>query len=277
MTYDNVTTTTFKFTIANSGSVTLVLSTTTDAIWDTIGYTLTTDQVGTSFLAQEQRNHTEEFAIFDLGYQAEMSFFAMISPLDEEISISDSAVVKLQANNVDEFAIPQLDLTLTKTKGGFMRFLDDQTDTSYRFWKISILDRLNPAGPEELSIGHIYLGDFITVTSRNINAGFTSNIIDPTQSSISEDGSIYFDTKTKFASLGGLGMQFLSRADKDTLEQMYFDLGISTPFYVSIDPLNCISDDIHQFTKYVTFDGDPNFTHFKSDIFSMTLQLKELV
>jgi len=268
---------TYKFTISNSGSVTLRYSQTTEAIWDKLGYTGSTDTTSTSFVADQQRNHDEEFAIFDLGYNAPMTFFATIGPLNEVFSISSTATIQLIANNLNDFEnSPPLTVTLTRTSGGVLKFMDDLTDTSYRFWKIKIVDKFNPLGPEGLSIGHVYLGDYVTIDNRNINSGFSKSQTDPSVKSTSESGALFFDTKTKYTSFNSMSIKYLDQADKDTLEAMYQVLGKITPFYVSFDPVNEISASIDELTKYVIFETEPIFSHIKTSVFSMSLKFREV-
>ncbi len=270
-------TTTYKFSIVRSSAGTLRYSQTTAAAWSTLGHTGSSDTINTTFVADEQRNHTYEYATFDLGYAASITFFAVISPLDEVFQISPGATIKIQANNLPQWTSPPLDLTLTRYDGGLFRFLDDQSDTGYRYWRFYYQDKYNPLGPEGVSIGHIYLGDYATFTNRDTGHGFEKMINDPTNVSVSEGGALYFDTKTKYSSIDGIGLEILERDDKDYLESLFQVKGIHTPFYVSIDPLINYTDNIDELTKYVVFAEAPRFRHIMRDMFSTSLKLRELV
>lgn len=270
-------TTTYKFTITRSSAGTLRYSQTTEAAWSTLGYTGSTDVIATSFVADEQRNHTSEFAVFDLGYAATITFFAAIGPLDEVFGISSAATIKLQANNLPQWSSPPLDLTLTRYDGGLFRFLDDQEDTGYRYWRFYYEDKYNPLGPEGISIGHIYLGDYTTFSNREVGHGYEKVINDPTNVSVSENGALYFDQKTKFSTFDGVSLEVLERDNKDYLETLFQAKGIHTPFYVSIDPLGNYTDSIDELTKYVVFADAPRFRHIYRDMFSTSLKLRELV
>lgn len=268
---------TYKFTISNSGSVTLRLSQTTTAIWDTIGHTTSSDITSTSFIGDQQRNHTSEYATFDMGYNPTMTFFAMIGPLDEVFSISRGATVKLMASNLNLWTSPPLELTLTVTDKGILRFLDDQSDTGYRFWRISIEDKLGSQGPQGLSIGNIYIGDYRTMTNTNLQVGFEKTEIDPSNIEESESGVLHFDTKTPYMSIDGMAIGLMTRAEKDIMLELYEKLGNTTPFYISLDPILCITDELEELTKYVVFSGAPKFKHIINDTFSMSLAVRELV
>ena len=267
--------TTYKFTISNTGSVTLRLSATTNAAWDDVGFTGSADRVGLTFLADVQRNHTEEFAVFDLTYQVPITFFACIGPLDEDFSISSDATIKIQANNMDIWTAPPLDQTLTRTDDGLMFFFDDVDDSAYRYWRFYIQDRENPLGNDGLSFGHIFLGDYVNF-GRNISMGFNMKNVDPSTRNESESGAIFFDTKTKFHQYNGMSVQYMSKADRDSMRAVFNKLGTTTPFYFSIDPTELISDN-QDFTRYVIFDNEPTFSHIIHDIFSMGMNVREVL
>ena len=268
---------TYKFTIGNSGSVTLRLSETTEAVWNTLGFVTSTDLTGTSFPANEQRNHTSEHVTFDLGYNAEMTFFAMIGPLDEVFSISGNATVTLSASNLNQWDAPPFSLSLSRTDKGIYRFLDDQSDTAYRFWRVEIVDKFNSGGPEGISIGNIYLGDYTTLTTRNIEQGFNISDVDPSKTFVSESGALHFDEKTKYSNLSSIVLPFLSQTEKDDILNLYENLGTTTPFYVALDPLENTITNLYDLTKYVIFASPPTVNHIKTSTYTIGMQFRELV
>jgi hypothetical protein len=271
VTYDDVTTTTYKFTISNTGSVDLRFSQTTSSIWDDIGFTGTVDTTGTTFEADEQRNHMYEYVRFDLGYNAEMTFFAAIAPLDEVFSIPESAsTIKLMANNLDIWDSPPLTITLDRTDNGIFKFMDDLDDTAYRYWRFEFVDKFNPSGPSATSLGHIYIGDYITLTERNISKGYTRQYTDPSIVSTSVSGARYFDQKTKYQTWGNGSIQYVNKDDRLTLEQMFHDFGKTIPFYVSFDPTTCFTDNVDELTKYVFFRNEPLLTQVRNNTYTIT-------
>lgn len=268
---------TYRFVISNTGSVTLRLSVSTDAVWTTIGFTTITNQIGTSFTANEQRNHyPNETITFDMGFNADMGFFGLIGALDEVFTISTSATVRLLGSNLDEWTAPPFDQTLSIQDTGILQFLDD-IESAYRFWRLEVTDLYNPNGNQGISLGFLYLGDYVTLTNRNISLGFSKGQIDPSEIQESESGVLHFDVKTKYEIFEGLRIGLLDRADKDALEKMYNKLGSTTPFFISLDPTLCITDELRELTKYVVFNNAPRLLHIISDTFSMSLSLREVV
>jgi len=268
----------FSFRFAHASGHTLRFSQQTEALWADLGFVLTTDEViSTERIADEPRNHMYEFVQWDLGYNAPVEFFGVISPLGEEFTLSVDATIKIQANNLSDFTSPPLDVTLTRQDQGLFRFFDDIADTGYRFWRFYFEDKTNTGGPEGFEFSYIYLGDYTTLTGTNIQNGFRKRIVDPSLRTTSEQGQIYFDRKTKYSEFTSAGIALLTKGERDTLEQLFYDFGTHTPLFVSLDPALCISDELGDFTKYVIFDREPEFRHVRHQYFNMTLQLREVL
>lgn len=267
---------TYKFTLTHSGSATLRLSVSAQSTWDTLGFTSSTDMTGTTFEANEQRNHSFEFMNFDFGWQTPITFTGMVGDIASSFGLSSSALVTLEGNNIDVFTSPPFTKTLTITDKGIFTFNITDTDAAYRFWRLRIQDKYNPVGPG-IEIGNIYLGDFQTLTGRNFTSGFEDKLIDPSTSSQSEAGVIFFDKRTKYTTLSGVALKFLELEDQVIIKDLFKSVGLTEPFYVSLDPLGTLTDDITDYTKFVVFTQEPNFVNVGAARFHATLNFRELV
>ena len=261
--------TTFKFTLSNTSSVTLRHTITTNSIWDTLGFTQTTDKAGTSFEAQESRRHTSEYIVWDLGIPTTISFFSLLGKIDEALKIAPTATVKLMADNVNHWQSPAFTLNLTPSENGIMSFL---TSKNYRFWKLKIIDRLNPI---TLQIGNIYLGDYLTLSLRNVGTGFTKQLIDTSVESVSDFGSRYYTKKPKFYEYSNLNIHYISASDREKLENFFLRHGKTKPFYIALDPALKASRDIYENTRYVRFETPPQMTHIKTDTYTLSFKVRE--
>lgn len=272
---------TFKFTISNSNSVTLNFSSTTNAAWDTLGYKSTTDELNTTFEADQQRNHTEEYLTFDLGYAGQITTFFTIGTLDEVFSISSEATIFLKGNNInDNWDNSPLSINLAdyKSDTGIYSFIDSiLTDTRYRFWSFRINDRMNALGPEEaVKISHVYLGTYTTLDDYNINNSFQKVVIDETVRTQSEGGSLYFDNRTKYTVFNSVGYGFLDKTSRETLEKLYNRIGTSIPVYVSLDPNLKISSQLDDLTIYCVYNNSPTMSHVIYDKFNYSIEFREV-
>lgn len=268
----------YKFTIANSGSVTLRLSQTTNAIWDDLGYTSTTDQVGTSFPANEQRNHTSEYLRFDMGYQAEMTFIGVIGDVAGSFGLSSQATVTLKGNNIDaNWSSPDFSTTLTVTDKGIYTWNDTNSDARYRYFRFEYEDKYNSIAGPNIEIGSLYLGSYQCLLNRNFTQGFGDTLVDPSVASESEAGVRYFDKRTKYTVLSNIDIPFMDETDKEEFKDVFNTVGTTTPFYVSLDPLTNFSNDITDFTKYVVFDSSPTISNSGSCRWSTNFTLREVL
>jgi len=268
-------TTTFKFTIArSSGTKLLRFSQTTTAVWDTLGYTGSVDAITAA--ADVQRNHTSEYIDVDLGVAQAVTFASLLGPLGEIFSISSTATVTLLGNTTSTMTTPALTVTLTRDTYGIYKFLDDLVDTTYRYWRLKIVDRTNPLGPEGFRFGVLYLGDYETIERRNVASGFSKKQTDSSQTFESEGGALYFQTGLKYMEFENIEVAYMDAADRRALEQIGYDLGKSTPFFVALDPTEIVST-ASELTRYVVFSSLPSFTHIKSDIYSVRMAFREVM
>lgn len=272
----------YGFKFSHGSAHTLRFSQTTEAAWDTLGFTKSTDTaISTSESATEPRIHTGEYIQFDFGYNAQIDFLGIVGPLDEEFTIPESATVTLKANNLDNrWDTAPLSVTLTPTAFGIFKFFDDIADTNYRYWRVDIEDRENSGGNgPSYSVGYLYLGDYLTFTDKNIANGFVKTLVDDSIVQRSENGALYFDTKTKYHRYTNSSIGLIDKDQRETMERMYNYLGNTTPFFISLDPQNKISPtgELYHETKYIRFSKPPKFTHVIRDLFNMSLEFEEIL
>lgn len=268
--------TSFKFTIGrSSGTKVLRQTQTTNAIWSAIGYTGTTDAAAA--VANEQRNHTSEYIDVDLGVATPITFVSLLGLLGEVFTISSSATVRLYGNTFAGWASPALTVDLTPSTHGLYKFLDDLSNTSYRYWRLEIVDKFNPAGPLGFKFGYFYLGDYLTLTQRNVAKGFTKTFDDSSTVLTSERGAKFFQKGVKTTKFEQLEIAYMNAADRQALEQALYDLGTTTPFFVSFDPTLLVSADLSELTRYVVFDSAPVFTHQFHNVYSVRFAVSEVI
>lgn len=267
----------YAFRFAHASAHSLRFSQTANSCWDLLGFTVSTDQIiSTAYEAEETRIHQYEELIYDFSGNMAVEFFGLIGPLDELLTLSSSAVVKIQGNGTNIWTSPSMDLTVSRTAGGYFQFMDAVADSSYRYIRIYIEDKQNPLGPTGLKISQLYVGDYLSFTSRNIKTGFKKQIIDPTTRSVSYSGASYFDERAKYIEITGNTLPFLLRADRDSFEEFFNLFGVSNPFFVSLDPTLCITSDLNDFTKYVVFKSSPASVNIIAEYFNVTFDVMEV-
>jgi len=220
---------------------------------------------------------TSQWILVDLGLPYAASFVALIPQLGEIFPVSQGGEVKIQADNFNTptvWSSPSLDLTMSHSDLGAFRFQDDQTGSyAYRYWRFYFSDTADVG-----SIAHAYVGDYITATTRNINRGFVAGTTDPSIVQESDSGAaFYVNEKTRYQVMNNGSVLWIPRSERQDLQQFVHDVGVGTPFYVSIDPTLVVSDSLDEWTRRVRFNGQtPAFPHYQGDVFSMVgIEMRE--
>lgn len=270
-------TTTRSFTIGHTGSVTLRKTQATNAAWDMLGYTNLVDSAGTSFLADESRNHTHESVVWDFVGSRAGDFFACIGQITESFPISDIATITLKANSINNFTAAPFSATLTRTNDGVFAFNDSVASPNYRFWEFKFIDRTNTIGPEGFAISHLYLGDYDTLTSTNVATGLEKNLVDLTTKSSSASGASFFRQQSKRWEFKSMQIQQMTAAERLVFQTFLQIYGTHKAFYFSLDPGLVWSSTLDEFTKFVRFSENPRFTNLVRDIYTKGFELEEVV
>lgn len=217
-----------------------------------------------------------ETIVYDFTYQAPIGFFSMIGSHDTEFGLTPSATITVEGNNINDWTSPPFSQTVTATDEGASAFLDTDTGVpSYRYWRIFIDDSTN--NNPTFALGILYLGDYTTLTHRNVQSGFKRTTEDPSTRIQSESGALYHDTKTKYLAFSGLSIGYMDPIDRANVELVFSEFGIDRPMFISLDPTLKMSTDIHEMTRYMVFKDKPTFNHIKQSIYTMSLNIREFV
>jgi hypothetical protein len=263
----------FSFIRSSSPGI-LEISNSTNAIWDTIGFTGSTNIDATTLqYADERRRHTSEYIQVDLGTNANsVGFIGLIGPKSRPLDISGDATITVKGTNILDWDTPEVSKSVTRYADGLYVFLDDIADTKYRYWRLEFEDQQNTS---DIELSNFYLGTYLTLNNRNVNSGFTKSYVDPSDIQVSENGAEFFLSRDRYREISNGSMNYMDAADRRDFEQMIHDHGIHTPFFVSFDPLQNCTQDITELTGYYRFASDPIIIHFRSDIYSVGFNLKE--
>lgn len=268
----------------SSGTAILRCSVSTNAVWDTVGWTATTNQnVGIGAVGQARRNHTSESVRFDLLTARDVTGFIAIPPTDTVYAPTASATLTLKASNVG-FGTWAETWTLERTdRGVFQHFAAAE---AYRYWEFEIIDRENPgvenaagdvlvAGPY-MDHAQIFLGEHAGPSTRTIGLGFTRRLVDPSVVTTTEAGATFTRLRTKYWEIGGVRVEYLTQEERIDLERAVEEVGTAVPFFLSLDPGATISEDGGEFTKYVRL-VNADFSHLRWKYQRQDFSFREVV
>lgn len=258
-------------TTISGSSFTANFSSTTNAIWNTLGYFRTVDDTGTVITSDDSSYSTGEWLKVDVGFSQQVKFVAIIPVADEAFSVNLSASVRFQGNNVDAWTTPLIDEAMDISYRGAL-LVPVSTDTC-RYFRILIDDPTNNA----IKVAVAFLGNGYQAVNTNIATGFTRNRIDPSDRMLSESGAMYTDRRTKLLTISSLQVQLAVDTDLTDLEQLAYDLGNDQAFFLVMDPDVGVSSSLDEMTHYVVMDGDPNFQNAIRGYYSLSFAVREVV
>lgn len=264
-----------KWRIVSSGGVSLLTNTGTNvasSIYPVIGFGVDADySSNTIHNGAYVAIHTHERLIFDVGSTEGIDTIALFPDLRRGFNLSSEAVIKIEANYADSWASPALSETVTidENNAMFIKFYD--TDQSYPYWSVKIIDKSNPNLQVELS--KLVLGKAVSLT-RVPNVGFDISLIDNTRISTTPYGQLYAD-KYPVRKEMSFDYQFLNNTDLETIVNLYGRIGKTTPIVVEVDANEQLFLK-ERFSIYGTVTRAPAFKHQILDYFNTKFTVEEI-
>jgi hypothetical protein len=204
--------------------------------------------------------------VLDLGSAQAIDTAALFWP-KENLELTSSAVVQLQANNSNSWTSPAVNITLTvdQLKNRAINYFS--SDQIYQFWSVLITDSANTNNFVELS--NIILGKALSV--QNLNNGFTYNTTDQSVIQKSQAGYLYADKYQQMDS-ATINFQTISQSDIQILHNAFKFVGNTQPIFVALNGLDATGDD---FAMYCRISSIFPYQHVIYKIFNLSLDLEE--
>jgi hypothetical protein len=203
--------------------------------------------------------------ISDLGEAKDIKAFVIKNHNFSMIESGDE--LRIQANNVDAWGAPPLDVVLPVTEGQIVRFWN--TARSYRYWRIVMTDILNPDG--YLEIGRIFLGDFFEFYYHFKTK--TKTFSDMSIVKKSDGGQISSDQKNRFRTWE-YDFDAIKKEELDDLWDIWREIGLSTDYFICENPEE---DELYKYVHYIKNLNDWNFSPRSRDIFRFSMSVEELL
>ena len=240
--------------------------------WDT-----GSDDTGSlSYIGDNIAHATEEFLLWDFGISTNIDAFVLIGNRNSAIKFSPTAVVKLEANETDNFTSPSFSSTLTLNDFVISKFASTDgggiASQQYRYWRVEIVDNDNSNG--YIEIGQVFLGNWYeTVQGQaQFGAGFAPS--DRSRVVFSEGGQTFGDELQKSEQFS-IKYNHLTVTEKDKFDEIFDKFGITKPFFVVLDPSVVFYTQLSDSIRYVKFEKPPTFSLERPGLYSMAATLRE--
>lgn len=210
----------------------------------------------------------------DLGFPDSVNALTLFAPLGEALGISKEAVIKFQADNVNDWVSPEYDQTIQLSSDDRLVFFPEET-LYYRFVSLEISDPTNTNG--YISFADIFIGDYTTTEFRNLSNGFSWVQNNKTRVSKSLDGTAYFSQRPRYDSFKGIDFQLANASDRQTIQNLFARYGVDTWMPIAIDPGSYASNDLNEMTRLARFSRAVDADHVSRDRFSIAFDLEEVI
>ncbi len=206
----------------------------------------------------------ETRVVFDMITTEEIDSCVILWSKEDGVRLSDSAVIKLQANATDEWSDPSVDVTLTLSEVYEIASHYFTTDQSYRYWSILVEDSGNPF--EYIELGVVWLGKSIDI--ENAQNGFGYDLIDRSKTVVNDFGHAYTDEYPILQSIE-FNYDFLDYSAIQNLENAFRENGSSSPVMVIVDAEEDVFDKDH-YAVYGRMKANFSETHIRFDLLKAT-------
>lgn len=215
--------------------------------------------------------HTEEFVTFDLKTTEEINSVALLWPKEDGVRLSNSAVIRIQANATDEWSSPALNevLTLNNTYSIASHYFS--SDQSYRYWRVSIVDPGN--ANLFVSIGTMVLGKSLSVDCPE--NGYSFEYRDQSKTQTTDFGNEYTDEYPIVSNIE-FDFKYFDVTDFEIFDSMYLRNGAKTPVFVVLDETGIVHDK-DQIYIYGKMDKSMKFSHVNFDLYNTKIKISEIL
>ena len=214
--------------------------------------------------------HTKERLIFDLGSTEDITSVVLLWPKMDGIKLSNTAVLKIEANATNSWTSPAVSQTLTIDNDYVIASHYFGTNQSYRYWSVTIVDPANPYLYVELGV--VILGKEDMVQDPEI--GFNFVVQDNSREQATQYGHRYVDEYPTLTALE-FEYKYMDYDDVRLIENAYRINGVRKPVFVTLDANEAVFDKDH-FAIYGKFSNKFSLDHIRYDLFETSLSIEEI-
>jgi len=226
-----------------------------------------------TYTADELKIHTSEWLKWDFGIPTNPEAFTILGNRNKPLTLSPSAVIKLQGNETDNWSSPSFEQTLEFND--YTIALQDSAGLHtgpLRYWRMYVEDRANPLG--YIEAGYVFLGDAFDATRGAPQFPLQDEIIDQSEAVVSESGQVFFNKKQKYTNIS-VEWFALTKQEREDLEDIFETFGNSQPLVFSIDANEAFSTEFQSWVKFCFFEGRPQFRLVSPNNFALQMNLRE--
>lgn len=263
-----------KISIASTGSMVLQFSDVAFTAETILGFEgRVTNLSGATIESDFPIIHSSEWVKMDFGLPTNPQAFILFGKRNENLKYSESAVIKLQGNQTDNWTSPQFEETLSWNENVIQTSNKLGLHTEpLRYWRFYVEDKQNEYGYLEFS--NLFIGQAFIPERGCAQFGFLNRLRDLSVTAYSESGVSLTDIKPQHQEFS-FEFSFLTKEDVDNFMFLFEVHGTGKPFPIIMDKNLVFSVNSQDMTKYVKMLSEPDIRLVSPDNFTVSINLRE--
>lgn len=214
---------------------------------------------------------SSEWVLFDMRTREDVDSVVILWPKEDGIRLTDGVNLRIQANDTNVWTSPAVNQSLTVDNTYMVASYFFNSIQSYRYWRVSISDSLNPYSYVELGV--VWIGKSIDI--ENAQNGFKFLLKDTSKVSVTDFGHEYVDEYPQ-QTVVTFDYRYLSYSAVQTLEEAFRLNGSRDPVLVAFDPDGSVFDKDH-FLIYGKMSDSLELGHVNYNLFNTSgIKIREL-
>lgn len=241
-----------------------------------LGFSIAYDRTGAlTYTADVVKCHTKEFIQFDFGMSVNPSAIVLAGAARVAHGVSALGQVRVLGNDTPDFTNPayQSDVTFDQAILAVVG-RDGLHSRGLRYWRIEIIDPMNPKGYIELN--KVYIGEAYAPKVGAVQFPLKVVSRDRSTTMKAKSGRKYSIRRTPYEDLG-LDWSGLTNSEHEDLQRLFEIFLQSKPFFIALDSKGVFTANPSKSIRWVTFAEEPSFDMTEPNFWTSGWRLEEML
>ena len=241
-------------------------------IISSLGYAASNLSGAATYTASTVVLHHNEWLEFDFGVATALQAVIVHCNRHRPFGVSENGTITIQMNDTSNWATPSYTEVLTITDFGAYTFNASNIATARRFLRVLFSDPANVNGYIEIS--KIFAGNVTTFERASAQFGLKDTVTNVVLSEVTIGGSVISDNRYYVSEID-YELGFLTKGDKETLEDIYSTYGLHTPLFFIFDDDGYISGTPQRMVRLMRFTDSLSFAIISPNVWEVSISLRE--
>lgn len=241
-------------------------------IISTLGFSASNLSGAATYTASTVVLHHNEWLEFDFGVATTIQAVIVHCNRYRPFGVSETGTITIQMNDTSNWTSPSYSEVLTLTDFGAYTYNASNITTARRFLRVLFSDPDNVNGYVEIS--KIFAGNVATFERASAQFGFRDVVSNIVSSEVTIGGVIISDNRYSVTEVD-YELGFLTKGDKEILEDIYATYGLHTPLFFIFDDDGHISGTPQRMVRLMRFTDRLSFSIISPNVWEVSISLRE--